>query len=147
MTDEEFFGVYRGEVFSNADPDKQRRIRVRVPAVLGNEATEWLWPVDSSALYSDAPAVGQGVWVMFENGNPAYPIWVGTFGQNKAKGSQVRVKNLPAGVTSEYIISTGKPRTLDLIATIIKMAETLADYEERIAQLEEDMPIALQNGL
>ncbi len=74
-------GIYRGTVFSNKDPLNQRRLRVIVPAILGDSPTQWAWPLDPSGVSLEPPAVKQGVWVMFENGDPSFPIWVGTFGK------------------------------------------------------------------
>lgn len=30
-------------------------------------------------LHQGAPKPGEGVWVMFEAGNPEYPVWMGVF--------------------------------------------------------------------
>ena len=139
-----FYGIYRASVSSTADPTNQRRLRLIVPAVLGpTEPTGWAWPADMSTTYPEVPEVGQGVWVMFEQGIPNNPVWIGSFGNNKAAGSQVKITNLPAGISSEYLEKTGNPIVLDLIATIVTMAQTLEDFQDRIEQLEEDMPTAL----
>jgi len=74
-------GIYRGTVFSNKDPLNQRRLRVIVPAILGDSPTEWAWPVDPAGVTLEPPAVRQGIWVMFENGDPSFPLWVGVFGK------------------------------------------------------------------
>ena len=81
MSDAKYYGVYRGTVFSNKDPLQKRRLRVVVPAITGEGPTSWAWPLETASIKSEPPAVNQGVWVMFENGDPAYPIWVGTFGK------------------------------------------------------------------
>lgn len=81
MSDRTYYGVYRGTVFSNKDPLQKRRLRVVVPAITGEGPTSWAWPLETASIKSEPPAVNQGVWVMFENGDPAYPIWVGTFGK------------------------------------------------------------------
>lgn len=102
-------GIYRGIVVSNKDPEKRGRIQVRVPAVSGDQVYDWAWPVEPPDSYADCdhtittsttsshthtvdldhvkdqvkvriPKVGQGVWVMFEAGDPNYPVWLGTFG-------------------------------------------------------------------
>jgi len=74
-----FYGVYRGVVQHNNDPLNKGRLRVRVPQVLANETTDWAWFAETPNLNTGVPAVGQGVWVMFEGGNPSYPIWIGAF--------------------------------------------------------------------
>lgn len=102
-------GVWRGVCEYNADPRGLGRIKVRVPAIHGasfggasyidtthNEegrdlggidvdALPWAWPCTSGsggvhdAGSFDIPLVGASVWVMFEQGNPDYPIWLGTW--------------------------------------------------------------------
>ncbi len=77
-----YFGKYRGVVTDNNDPTKRGRLKVRVPAVLGDEKV-WAMPcvgyagngVGSYLL----PESGDGVWVEFEGGDPSFPIWVGCF--------------------------------------------------------------------
>ncbi len=77
-----FFGKYRGQVVDNTDPTQRGRIKVKVPAVLG-DLEVWAMPC---TLYAGAgvgvywmPEPGAGVWVEFEAGNPSFPIWAGQF--------------------------------------------------------------------
>lgn len=77
-----YFGKYRGTVTDNADPTSRGRIKVRVPAVLG-ELEIWAMPCvpyagDGVGFYC-LPKTGTGVWVEFEAGDPSYPIWSGCF--------------------------------------------------------------------
>lgn len=72
-----FNGIYRAIVHDNRDPDKLRRLKVRVTTT-GNEITDWVWPVISTKR---PPAIGTGVYVMYLGGDPDYPVWVGEFGQ------------------------------------------------------------------
>jgi hypothetical protein len=44
MTDNKFFGMYRGICMDIADPLEKNRIRVQVPQVLGEELSDWAWP-------------------------------------------------------------------------------------------------------
>ena len=65
----------------NADPLLRGRVRVTVPAVLGEEASGWAEPAapfsgDGVGQFT-LPPVGAGVWVEFEAGDPDYPIWTG----------------------------------------------------------------------
>jgi hypothetical protein len=76
-----FYGVYRGVVYKSDDPLNLSRLQVKVPQILADQPTEWAWPVEKPGLTTEVPAVGQGVWVMFEGGDPSYPIWLGTFGK------------------------------------------------------------------
>lgn len=80
------FGKYRGFVTDNADPDKLGRIKLQVPALLGEQATDWALPcLPCGGLANQGflcvPDVGAQVWVEFEGGDLAYPIWTGTFWQ------------------------------------------------------------------
>mgnify|MGYP001161683300 CR=1 FL=1 len=79
-------GKYRGIVVDNADPDRRGRVRVRVPALLGDAATDWALPcfpcggLSGQGWYA-VPQVDAQVWVEFEAGDLDHPIWSGTFWQ------------------------------------------------------------------
>lgn len=75
-----FFGIYRGIVTANRDPLNKGRVKVRVPQVLASVETNWAWAVNIATGYPTPPTIGQGVYVMFEGGDPSFPIWLGTFG-------------------------------------------------------------------
>ena len=77
-----YFGKYRGTVTDNADPTHRGRVKVRVPAVLGDLET-WALPClpyagNGVGVYT-VPEPGAGVWVEFEAGDASYPIWTGGF--------------------------------------------------------------------
>jgi uncharacterized protein involved in type VI secretion and phage assembly len=77
-----FFGKYRGLVKDNRDPTGRGRLKVIVPAVMG-EKEIWALPCtpyagNNMGLYA-MPEKDTGVWVEFEAGDPSYPIWVGCF--------------------------------------------------------------------
>lgn len=74
-----FFGVYRGVVVDNKDPLTKSRLRLQVPQVLGDEVTGWAWAVHQPGVVRLVPTAGEGVFVMFEGGDPSFPIWLGTF--------------------------------------------------------------------
>ena len=86
------YGVYRGSVIDNTDPDGCCRIRVAVAGVHSNsrnnapiETYPWANQCQSligggiaqSGIYS-VPQVGAQVFVMFEGGNPMRPLYFGT---------------------------------------------------------------------
>jgi hypothetical protein len=71
-----FFGVYRGQVVDNNDPQSLLRLKVRVPEVL-NTQEAWALPCIPVGT-SVVPVIGTGVWIMFERGDPAHPVWIGT---------------------------------------------------------------------
>lgn len=135
------YGIYRGIVYSNKDPLNKRRLRLTIPAILGQGApTEWAWPLETASVKVAVPALNQGVWVMFENGDPSYPIWAGTFGKvvNAEKHVLIKATTNSTGLQTTKF-SDGRTE-VDLVATLLDMAA-------RIETLEEQMPIALQNGL
>jgi uncharacterized protein involved in type VI secretion and phage assembly len=76
------FGKYRGEVTDNQDPLGQGRIQVRVPAILG-ERLLWAMPCVPYAGpdigFLALPPAGAKVWVEFEQGDRAHPVWVGGY--------------------------------------------------------------------
>lgn len=74
-----FFGVYRGVVFNTDDPLDKGRIRAKIPQLLADIPTQWAWPV---GIVGSIPSVGEGVWVSFEGGDPAFPVWNGSFNNN-----------------------------------------------------------------
>ena len=77
-----FFGKYRGTVTDNADPSQRGRVKVRVPAVLG-DVEAWAMPcvpyAGAGVGFYAIPEPGTGVWVEFEAGDPSFPIWTGCF--------------------------------------------------------------------
>jgi Type VI secretion system/phage-baseplate injector OB domain len=76
-----FFGLYRGVVQNNVDPQLQGRVQISVPEVYGDAQLPWAEPcipyagkkVGNFAL----PPVGTSAWVQFERGDPDYPILAG----------------------------------------------------------------------
>lgn len=81
------FGKFRGIVTDNQDPDKRGRVRVRVPAVLGDQESDWAlpcFPYGGGASYGwfMVPKNDAQVWVEFEEGDINRPIWTGVFWQD-----------------------------------------------------------------
>jgi uncharacterized protein involved in type VI secretion and phage assembly len=80
--DEHFYGKYRGLVVDNRDPTRRGRLKVRVPAVMGEEE---VWALPCAPYAGDGvgfftlPENDTAVWVEFEAGDPSFPIWVGCF--------------------------------------------------------------------
>jgi uncharacterized protein involved in type VI secretion and phage assembly len=77
-----YFGKYRGRVTDNADPTQRGRLKVSVPAVLGRLEL-WAMPcvpyAGNKVGFYSLPEPGTGVWIEFEAGDPAYPVWTGCF--------------------------------------------------------------------
>jgi hypothetical protein len=96
-----FFGKYRGVVVSNRDPMVQGRIQVRVPEVA--DTSGWAVPCLPAGgppqAQFEPPSIGSGVWVEFEGGDPAYPIWAGNlWDEREARFPGVMVEELPGPV-------------------------------------------------
>ncbi|PAP76018.1 phage baseplate assembly protein V [Rubrivirga marina] len=76
-----FYGKYRGVVSDVHDPLQLGRVRATVPDVLGDQESGWALPCapfggDQVGFFA-LPAVGAGVWIEFEHGDPDRPIWSG----------------------------------------------------------------------
>jgi len=78
-----FYGLYRGVVTDNNDPDSLGRIQAQVPAVLGSIDTGWAMPcvpyAGDQVGIAFLPEIGSGVWIEFEGGDVSYPVWVGCY--------------------------------------------------------------------
>jgi len=77
------FGKYRATVVNDLDPMLRWRVEVSVVVVGGDAPTAWATPCLPISRTGDpawtVPAIGSGVWVEFEEGDPDRPIWVGTW--------------------------------------------------------------------
>lgn len=102
-----FFGKYRGRVVDNEDPLRLGRLRVSVPSVLGPDVvTGWATPC---APYGGTAGQGlllvpdreAGVWVEFEEGDPEFPIWCGTFWSKPSAGSELPRPNKADGAEDD----------------------------------------------
>lgn len=76
-----YFSKYRGLVNDIEDPEGLGRIRAEVPAVYGETISPWAMPCLPFAGPDHGlvliPQVGDGVWIEFEGGDLARPIWSG----------------------------------------------------------------------
>lgn len=136
-------GIYRGVVAATNDPAGKGRIKVKVPQLLGKTLTDWAWPKSTASVSLAAPKVGQGVWVMFEGGDPAFPVWVGTFGASPVGQRPLLLKPLDGSVSltsaAPYLVlntATNGVTEIDAAATIVTMANKLANLEARLTALE-----------
>lgn len=134
-----FYGLYRGIVVDNSDPLKKKRLKLKVPQVLGEEITEWAWSKETSSVKTKSPNPGQGVWVLFEGGDPSYPVWSGTFGTNVTQDNHVLVNPMPSGTSltniSPYVKLTGNEdgtTDLDLTASVLALAQGVYDNTQTI---------------
>jgi Type VI secretion system/phage-baseplate injector OB domain len=77
------WGKHRATVMDATDPLLQARLQVSVPEILG-EAAVWAMPCLPFATSAGAgiialPPPGTRVWVEFEAGDTARPVWTGCF--------------------------------------------------------------------
>ena len=76
-----YYGLYRASVVNNIDPMLQGRILVTVVEPGGLFPSSWANPcVPVAGKQSGVfvlPAINSGVWIMFEEGDPDQPVWLG----------------------------------------------------------------------
>ena len=106
-----FYGKYRATVLNNIDPMNLGRLMVQVPDVSNILPSTWAKPClpfagIQSGMYV-VPAIGSGVWVEFEHGDPDYPIWVGCFWGSPAEVPALALAPPPA-LQKLVITTTGQ---------------------------------------
>ena len=128
-------GLYRGIVHDVRDPLSQNRIKIRVPQLFGQDVTEWAWPLQLTTTDFELPAVGQGVWVAFESGDPSFPMWLGTFATKGIAPKKVLINNPTTAQLSEefMVLANGN---LNLVATLVAMSQELESLQSQIDSLE-----------
>ncbi|MFM5893541.1 MAG: phage baseplate assembly protein V [Novosphingobium sp.] len=130
---EQYFGLYRGKVQNNVDPMMLGRLQVAVPGVQGQSELSWAMPCASFGGKNGIggfalPPVGANVWVMFEGGSPADPVWMGTFWSAqemppaqpaveqtksfKTEGIEVTLTDLPGAAMLEIKMASGAKLTM-----------------------------------
>jgi len=123
VSDNRYYGLYRGICYDNQDPTQHNRIKVSIPDLLGDPSlnsqavTDWIpgcMPVVDNSTHSNhpdtyatssvndggtgssshshsvtlnsshsahisVPNINQVVWIMFEKGDPNFPVWMGVY--------------------------------------------------------------------
>jgi hypothetical protein len=126
------YGVYRGIVVDNNDPQNLRRLKVSANTPTGTEVTNWIWPVLSTKR---PPAKGSGVFVMYDGGDPDYPVWIGEFGDN------------PQGVFAYGSWSSSQDQTAASINTSYDFSVNTKDYEEGISVVDSSKFTVKETGI
>ena len=136
------YGVYRATVANNRDPQNQRRLILRIQTSPDFDSG-WISPMYGTSGTFAVPEIGQGVWVQFQGGDPAYPVWFGWFGKNQGKNKQIHIKPLAdstslTGLTSHIIVTTQPDGTseVDLTATLVALANKIKTLETKVTTLE-----------
>lgn len=143
-------GIYRGTVVAVNDPQNQNRIKVSLQFFNTPQggtqkplSTDWILPITPTGLDLPAPAVGQGVWVMFQSGDPAHPVWLSSFGTWKGTSKKLLLQPLSntqslTGITDQIILVSKQDGTqeVDIMATLLAMAAKIKSHETRITTLE-----------
>jgi uncharacterized protein involved in type VI secretion and phage assembly len=114
MKRKKYFGKYRGTVLLNEDPLKRARIVAEVPAVSSLLPTTWCEPcLPLAGIQSGTylvPAIGAGVWIEYEQGDVARPIWTGCFWGSGAEVPALALAGLPA--SPSIVLQTTGQNTL-----------------------------------
>lgn len=126
-------GLYRGTVSNNVDPLQLGRLQVNVPGVPGQSELSWAAPCapfgGKSGIGGFAlPPIGANVWIMFEGGSSADPVWMGTFWSAqepppaqpaieqtkcfKTEGIEVTLTDIPGAAILEIKMGSGAKLTL-----------------------------------
>ena len=93
------FGLYRGVVVANLDPEGRGRLSVTCLEV--SMVPSWAMPCmplagpGMGAVF--VPPVGAGVWLQFEAGDPDKPVWVGGYWSSAAEAPSVARAVSPSG--------------------------------------------------
>jgi len=124
-----FYGIYRAVVFDNKDPNNQGRLRLRIPQVLANTPTGWVWPSNPAGVTVGTPEIGQGIWAMFEGGDPSHPMWVGVFGKEMGSHTNVAIKPAPSSKALpsnvKVLYNEDGSKSIDLINSLISVASVI----------------------
>jgi uncharacterized protein involved in type VI secretion and phage assembly len=77
------WGPYRGTVTINKDPLNLGRVKIEIPGVYGDGKQVWANVCSPSAGTNRGvfftPEVNDEVWVLFEGGDPDFPVVMGSF--------------------------------------------------------------------
>ena len=99
-SDTKYWGKYRATVVNNVDPLQIGRIQAIVPDVSSIIPTTWAMPCVPIAGKQMGtyfvPQIGAGVWIEFEQGDPDYPIWVGSYWGSAAEVPALALAGIPA---------------------------------------------------
>lgn len=150
------FGKYRGLVRDVDDPERKGRIKAEVPAVYGERISPWAMPCSPFAGPSHGlvllPEPGDGVWIEFEGGDPARPIWSGCWWADDQRPDPTgeRVRLLATGSGHQLVfdedadeIRIVHPGGAEIVLSAQEIAITLGSCSIKVSASE----INLNNGM
>lgn len=115
----EFLGKYKAIVTDINDPEKRGRIKVKCPAVTGDNNTNWCEACVPFGEFS-LPSLGEGVWIEFEKGDTSSPIYVGYwFGKDQVPTSEQSGKTRVIHFNDNKIIMNEIVRIMTKDGTIV----------------------------
>lgn len=85
-TENKFGSLYKGVVVNNIDPLQTGRLLVKVADVMGDDPCIWASSASPTAGFYAVPMPGDGVWVVFLDGDPEYAVWTSSW-----RGSPIEV--------------------------------------------------------
>lgn len=133
------FGLYRGVVRDVDDPEEKGRIRLEIHELLGaGKLTPWASYCapfgGGGAGFFMLPRPGDGVWVMFERGEPTKPVWIGFWFNAEDRrpeeaGKEVRVIRSKAGHQIAFGDQDGKEflEVQDQAGNLVRIDSTTGD--------------------
>ena len=132
----QLFGKYRATVADNADPENRGRVRISNPGLLGKRVHPWAEaclpiPSGAGAELLPLPPIGSSVWVEFEAGDPAAPIWSGYVWDSAPIGIElVTAGKIRAAAGSMVELSAGQIKLeagMTSASGVVKCSTLIAD--------------------
>ena len=73
-----YYGLYRGVVTNNIDPEEKHRVQIEIPALSSDSNVFPNWAIMCLPPgFITTPKLDEYVWVQFENGDPTLPVCIG----------------------------------------------------------------------
>ena len=104
------YGIYRGYVVDVNDPMLAGRVKVFIPALMHDESQAvWCDPLYITEGQHLSPFLNQLVFVLFENGNPNLPVYIGTrYHRNDALEELIPTDKIVQGDKGEFLWTTDR---------------------------------------
>ena len=147
LPDNRLLGIYQGTVTSVEDEDKMDRIAAFIPALFSGTVIGTIRPVTVAPGWSWKPSVDDFVWIMFENGDPERPLYLGSWwpqdktskeatlpDEAKTNYPNTRVLTTPAGHKVEFddTEDATKIKATSAGGSIIELDDTVGDEKIRL---------------